>query len=277
MNKLLIVIIPIAFLFACSGNKPQQVKTDSLKSITTKVSVQAKAVNKYALPFAYQSAKEKANDCKGKPDDGCSYTTLKYPVFKNQPVLNDTIGRYLIGSKITPETLHAYSANFFKDYYDSKSEDPANARPYQSDSDIAVELQDSSLVVLACTDQPYFGGAHGSHSKTFINWNTSQNNVIYLKDLLLGGYEPQLTKIAEKIFRKNEKISDTTSLSGNYFFKDGLFTLNNNFHIQQNGICFVYNEYEIKPYSEGTTDLLIPYSSIKKLLRQNTVISQYIK
>jgi hypothetical protein len=43
------------------------------------------------------------------------------------------------------------------------------------------------------------------------------------------------------------------------------------------GIRFLYNQYEIKPYAAGQTDLVVPYTQIKQLLKPNTVIAQYLK
>jgi hypothetical protein len=46
----------------------------------------------------------------------------------------------------------------------------------------------------------------------------------------------ELTKIAEQIFRKNEKLTDTSSLARDYFFKDNKFALNENYSITPAGI-----------------------------------------
>jgi len=71
-------------------------------------------------------------------------------------------------------------------------------------------------------------------------------------------------------------LPDTGSLS-NYTFENDIFSLSSNFKITPNGLDFFYDNYQIAPYAEGPIDLLIPYQSIKHLLRPNTVISQYIK
>ena len=56
-----------------------------------------------------------------------------------------------------------------------------------------------------------------------------------------------------------------------------MFALNDNFLVTPVGIRFLYNEYEIKSYAEGQTELLIPYNKIKSLLRPQSVVSQYLK
>jgi len=121
------------------------------------------------------------------------------------------------------------------------------------------------------------GGAHGHTLSFFFNWNTKARKSIELADILKKGYQDSLNKVAESIFRKNEKITDSASLALDYFFKDNKFTLNNNFLITPVGIRFLYNQYEIKPYAAGQTNLLIPYAKIKSLLLPHTVVSQYIK
>ena len=98
-----------------------------------------------------------------------------------------------------------------------------------------------------------------------------------MDDIFVEGYQENLNKIAEKIFRTDEKLSDTTSLATNYFFDKNKFSLNKNFMVTPQGVSFLYNEYEIKPYSAGQTTLLIPYSQIKSLLRPATVVSQYLR
>ena len=98
-----------------------------------------------------------------------------------------------------------------------------------------------------------------------------------LSDILIDGYQQPLNKLAERVFRKQEKLADTASLTHGYFFKDDLFSVNDNFLVSPTGLLFYYNEYEIKPYVAGPTELLIPYSKIKSLLRPNTVVAQYHK
>lgn len=148
---------------------------------------------------------------------------------------------------------------------------------YNLNIDLSVLRQDSSLTTLLLKGYSYLGGAHGGSLISFINWNTKANKKIALSDIFMDGYQEKLRQVAEQIFRKDEKLSDTASLANDYFFKDSKFALNNNFCITPIGIRFLYNEYEIKPYSAGTTSLFIPYEQIESLLRPNTVVSQYIR
>jgi hypothetical protein len=120
------------------------------------------------------------------------------------------------------------------------------------------------------------GGAHPNSNDYYYNWDRKKSKLISLSDILIDNYDDELTNIAEEIFRTNEGLRKNQPLN-HYFFDGGVFALNDNFKITNEGISFFYNSYEIKSYIEGPTDLLIPYKSIKKLLRPNTVITQYLK
>jgi len=242
---------------------------------------QKPAINIDTLAYTYQLVKQRADDCGNKPDSGCTVAAIKYPVFKNEPILNDTITNKLIGlfgSDKKDRTLEAYCTSFLKSYADFKNEKDARKGVFFTLSAYSTLIrQDSSLTTLEVGGYDYNGGAHGNTIINFINWNTKSKKSIQLSDILTGGYEKQLTSLAEIIFRKNENLDANASLKDNYFFKGGKFALNNNYSITPEGIRFLYNIYEIKPYAAGRTDLLIPYIQIKYLLRPNTVVTQYIK
>jgi hypothetical protein len=141
---------------------------------------------------------------------------------------------------------------------------------------VKVIRQDSALLALEYGGYSYQGGAHGGSFTGFVNWDVKTDKQVTLDDILVSGYQAQLTKIAEKIFRKDEKLTDTSSLANDYFFKDNKFALNENYSITPAGIRFVYNQYEIKPYAAGQTELVLPYSQIKTLMRPQSAASQYI-
>ena len=68
-------------------------------------------------------------------------------------------------------------------------------------------------------------------------------------------------------------IGETESLKGKYFFLNDKFVLPERFYINDLGLVFLYNPYEIKPYSEGTTKLIIPFSALKGIAKQNSILT----
>lgn len=252
-------------LYSCQWGKPNNPKAD---------------VTKDTLTYTYKTIKQRAADCGNKPDSDCTVVKINYPVFNGQPALNDTITYKLANLFMSDKTytdLQEYTKQFIAGYDDFKKHDTRSNLFFTLDSKAKILRQDSSLTTLEISGYNYQGGAHGSSITTFVNWNTKSQQNIYLKDILKDNYAAQLTTIADTIFRKQEKLSDTASLANDYFFKDNKFALNENYSITPLGIKFLYNQYEIKPYAAGQTELFIPYARIKSLLKPNTVITQYLK
>ncbi|WP_374950653.1 DUF3298 domain-containing protein [Mucilaginibacter sp.] len=231
------------------------------------------------LVYNYKSINQRAADCGNKADSACTTIKIHYPVFKGKTLLNDTLKSRLLKTFMLSEkpdtSLESMTANFMKSYTDYKKTSQRENMFYELQLQATVIRQDSALISLEYGGYVFQGGAHGGSFTGFVNWDTKSNKKVLLKDILVDGYESQLTKIAEDIFRKNEKLSPTESLEPNYFFKDAKFAPNQNFAITPMGLRYMYNQYEIKPYAAGQTELFIPYTSIKSLIRPKSVIVQF--
>jgi hypothetical protein len=242
---------------------------------------QVPAINTDTLIYTYKTLKQRDPACGNKPDSECALVDIKYPEFHHNSALNDSVKHKLLtmfwsdSLSVTDTSLQKFAKDFISLSVKDTIKNPSAV--YTVESSAVVERQDSSLTTIYFSGHSYAGGAHGGNDYSFINWNTKTAKAIKLTDLFIDGYNEKLTQIAEKIFRKQEKLSDTASLKENYFFKNAKFALNNNFLITPTGLIFLYNEYEIKSFAAGVTQLSIPYEQIKLLLRPNTVIAQYIK
>jgi hypothetical protein len=265
MERYCLILCFVAFcISACTWKKPG--KSEPAITIDT-------------LTYSYKTFKQRAADCGSKTDSNCTIVKFVYPVFNGQKELNDSVTHQLLalspGEK--PDTSLSATAKTFLNNYKLSSREAGNSVPFNLNGNIKIIRQDSSLVTLQVYGYSFEGGAHPSSYTTFFNWNTKLKKKITLWDLFKDGAQEYLRIKAEAIFRQNEKLSTEASLANNYFFKDNKFALNDNFAITPAGLRFLYNQYEIKPYSAGVTNLLIPYLQIKTLLRPNTVVAQYIK
>ena len=258
---LLVALVTLAA--ACSWDKSPKHQPDIVKD---------------TLLYQYITFKQRAADCGNKPDSGCTVIQIKYPAFHGAPALNDTVrhraaGLFGVYQKSDTSFKH-FAARFMKAYQQENA--GLNKKwIYTLQTTASVIRQDSSLIAMQFSGYSFRGGAHGSSLTMFMNWDTKAQKVIKLSDILVDGYQHPLDSIGEMIFRAEEKISDTEPLKNNYFFVKDKFALNDNFLITPTGLRFVYNEYEIKPYAAGKTELFIPYTQIQPLLRPNTVVSQY--
>lgn len=237
-------------------------------------------IEKDTLRYTYEVIKLRADDCGDKPDSSCTVVNIKYPVFTDRETLNDTVTKKLtglFGFFQDSISLKEMGEHFLTTYENFKKRNKRSAIFFTLNSNARVLRQDSNLTTIETNSYTFQGGAHGGSYTFFINWDTRADKNLALDDILVNGYKPKLTEIADTIFRQQEKLSDTSSLAKDYFFKDNKFKLNRNFSITPLGLRFVYNIYEIKPYAAGRTELLIPYDKIRFLLKPNTVITQYIK
>jgi hypothetical protein len=227
------------------------------------------AITTDTLRYTYETIKQKAVDCSEKPDSLCIIAQIRYPLFKNQQKLNDTISHRLInqfGISDHPDNNLQHLANGFV----------KAGKDFRLNANSLVIREDSSILLVQISGYRFLGGARGYYSTSFINWNTKTQHEIMLQDILMDGYSQKLNPIAEGLFRRQENLKDNAPLNG-YLFENGQFALNNNFLITPIGIRFLYNQYEIKPYPAAEVSLLIPYSQIESLLRPNTVVTQYHK
>jgi len=55
-----------------------------------------------------------------------------------------------------------------------------------------------------------------------------------------------------------------------------MFSVNKNFTVDENGITFYYNSYEITAYSFGPTELFIPYNRINDLIIPEGLLGGFI-
>jgi hypothetical protein len=184
------------------------------------------AITKDTLTYSYKDFKERATDCDDKPDSSCTIVKVNYPEFNGQQALNDSIARklnMLFGDDKKPgSSLGELSKSFMSGYSDFRKERPKSTLQFLLDAKAKVLRQDSSLTTVEVAGYSYTGGAHGVSYTSYVNWNTKANKSIALSDILIDGYLDKLNQEAEQIFRKQEKLSDTTKLTNGrtYFFKD---------------------------------------------------------
>ncbi|MCE3294468.1 MAG: hypothetical protein K0R65_182 [Crocinitomicaceae bacterium] len=112
----------------------------------------------------------------------------------------------------------------------------------------------------------YSGGAHGNTYYNHVNVEKATGNELKLTDFIsdtLAFY-----KIADSCFRAQHEISVTDNYSDlGFWFGDDQFYCNNNFYLSEDAFHFIYNVYEIAPYSHGLFELKVPFAVCRELIR----------
>jgi hypothetical protein len=138
-----------------------------------------------------------------------------------------------------------------------------------------IKYNKNGLLCYAVSYENYTGGAHGSHSYTnyIIDLNTGLD--ITEADFFADGYVDALAKIlVDKIAEKNH-IENAKELENiGYFSIDEIYP-NGNFSIDDAGITYYFNEYEIAAYVVGITSVHLLYDEIRHLLRNDGPIAWF--
>jgi hypothetical protein len=261
MKKLSAYFLIIIALISCNNEKTGK-KTDKLTETDT-LAYTYKTISVYHQPI--------------KKADTTS-AVINFPVFDNDN-LNNYIKRQVFDFFDPKEQVTSYqdiANSFINGYNEFSKENPDAEQTWYLQIDIRVLRQFKNYIALAYTHQDFAGGAHGNTSIAYLNYNTETQSPITLNSLFDDHNKKKLTQIAEKIFRKNEGLTTTESLSENYFFENGEFDLAKNFYIGKKGLVFLYNPYEIKAYVNGTTELIVPFTAIKGLSNPNSILSKLL-
>ncbi|MFD0941597.1 DUF3298 and DUF4163 domain-containing protein [Pedobacter boryungensis] len=264
MKKLAIFFIGICIFSACRNEKNR----DSSKN----------EITVDTLTYAYDSVKIYSKNVV-KTDFKISDTTkavITYPIFKNE-ILNNYILRQVfnyIGEEEKATSYKDIATSFVNGYDDFHAQNKTSAQTWWLTISVKLLRQTNNYIALQYINSDYSGGAHPNTSFSYLNYNTKTNSALTLDSLIATNQREKLVSVAEAIFRKDEKLTTTEPLSGKYFFSDDKFHLPENFYVSNKGLVFLYNPYEIKPYSEGITKLTIPFSTLKGIAKPNTILTE---
>ena len=109
---------------------------------------------------------------------------------------------------------------------------------------------------------------HTAHASLFLNFDLLTGKKIHLKDLFKEGYEQELTRLLLAELEKQNKVTTESELEDIGYFITEPLSPTENFYLNEDGLSFFYNVYEIAPYVMGTTEIKVPFSAIESLLKE---------
>lgn len=144
---------------------------------------------------------------------------------------------------------------------------------YYEMSENEIEYNQNNILSYSVDFGNYTGGAHGAHSTKYHVINLEDGKIITEEDLFIEDFEEQLAQIlVNKITELNE-VQDPKELENIGFFSVDEIYPNNNFLIDETGITYAFNEYEIAAYVLGLIEVHIPYNEIEHLIRKDSPIA----
>ncbi len=177
----------------------------------------------------------------------------------------------IVQSGLTSEqtqTFNDFTRKFAEKVYNSQK----GEMPSQWDGSVVVERADSKIVSVRMQAVQYFGGAHPNTTNYVINYSVENSKEITFDDM----------------FKKDDKSLNTLSALVKSkiikeFKKDGVDTVNiesmiedgtkpnsqsfQKFVIGDFYITFIYDQYEVAPYSYGMRLATISFDELENLLK----------
>ena len=150
------------------------------------------------------------------------------------------------------------------EYIDSREDAPWFNNTVNISCETAIGYRNCLNYII--NSEEYTGGAHPNGAMTALNFDTATGAEIVLQDIFQGDYERRLMQelvIALAAYFKVEPVTDEV-VKG--FLINDLY-VSNNFILGKESITFIYNRYDIAPYSTGEILLDIDYNRIKDILK----------
>lgn len=140
-----------------------------------------------------------------------------------------------------------------------------------SEDEIAYNCND--LLSYTVLVENYTGGAHGAHARTNHVINLKTGKPVTEEEIFVENYQDNLAEIlVDRIARENQ-VDDPKELENMGFFSVDEIYPNGNFLVDEGGITYTFNEYEIAAYVVGATHVYLPFESIQYLLKKDSPIS----
>ena len=187
--------------------------------------------------------------------------------------INNAIGErlfYLTGlsmQEMTDSFANQYVRNYVKDFgplYREDRTDSTRCAWYEYRYTLTTETRQElpkRLTYIINLDY-YEGGAHGISQQLVMNFNTENGERLTLGDMLTEGYEQRLQPLLLKALMEKVKAGSEEQLREMGYLTAMDIFVPENFILQDDGITFIYNPYEIAPYAMGRTELTLDYGEL---------------
>ncbi|TCB78849.1 RsiV family protein [Acinetobacter sp. ANC 4173] len=123
------------------------------------------------------------------------------------------------------------------------------------------------LVTVVLNSSSYLGGAHGSSSQQYYNFDLEKKKLVKLNEILAANQLAALENQAHAAFKtwviESKLANDVSEYEQAWKFK-----LSDNYYLSKQGLILQYGEYEIGPYVVGLPRLTIPYEQLQAILKK---------
>jgi hypothetical protein len=244
----------------------------SIVSCTDTPSTQQSSNNVDSLSYETITMMQSIDGC-DKSTKGCTYIEFTYPQFTNVgKTLADSMNMLIQKNFGDPEknitSPDSAQQDFIAAYKAFRKKEKDYSTPWSVEKNLSVINQNPKWLTLQYDEYTFTGGAHPNSYKLYSILEKTTGRKMILTDFFDSTSIYKLMGLGETEFRSAKGINPNQSLEeAGYWFEENRFHLNNNFYLNENGITFYYNTYEVGPYVVGATEITIPANKLVKLMK----------
>ena len=176
---------------------------------------------------------------------------------------NEALDLYL--EKYTEE-YREIGNQYYQDMENLEGDNQPSWYYYQLHKSNEILYEDENILSYSVDHATYTGGAHGSLQVLYYTIDLNSLTTITEEDIFTPNYHQFLTtKIIENLM-KNYEVNTPEKLINEGFFDVNDIAPNSNFWLNNEGVHYIYNQYEIAPYSMGPIEVTIPYEDIQSII-----------
>lgn len=117
------------------------------------------------------------------------------------------------------------------------------------------------------TEDYYGGGAHPSQITTILCFDAETGDKVGIYELFNDQHFSTLTERLTQRLMEKVGVTSIDSLHSLGYLEMGDIFISENFLLGKDSIHFFYNQYEIAPYSAGSTTLSFSYKELEDIMR----------
>ena len=186
-------------------------------------------------------------------------------------------------ANLTPqEATEAFVAQYFAEFDSIAFEEyPMDEYEMEDETGFAYYMQlkneitynQNQFISFAVETHLYEGGAHGSNNIHGYVINLNSKKLLKEEDFSGINYSQNMAGLMKQKLAKKNELSDPNKLENIGYTSLSDIKPNGNFTIDEKGITYYFNEYEIAAYFLGTTRIFIPYEEFNIYLMKYSPIS----
>jgi hypothetical protein len=170
--------------------------------------------------------------------------------------------------------IHDFQSIKFSDFFDDDYllEDE-NSFLYELNLENEILYNQNNLISFVVKNVNYEGGAHGSNSIYGYVIDLKTGKFLTEEDFAGENYKKKLSTVIAQKIAASKGLSDVSQLESIGYNAIEDIAPNENFTIDDKGITYYFNEYEIAAYFVGSTKVFIPYEELKAYITDDNPIS----